>query len=163
METKINPPVPVFVPYDTLSGRDRYIACYEDAWHIAHGSLLGFRPDSCWRGAVLRAAEDPDSLAEMRVDGRFAGVLALDVRRGSFRSVGWIAFCYVVPELRGLGLGRKLIDRAGEVFRSRGRSRLRLTVAPGNPALGFYEKIGFVRVGSEAGALEDLFVMEQKL
>ena len=40
---------------------------------------------------------------------------------------------------------------------------MRLTVAPGNPALGFYERLGFVRVGSEAGALEDLYVMEQKL
>ena len=160
METEI---IPDFVPFDTLAGRARYFACYEDAWRVAHGSLRGFQPDSCWRAALLRASEDPEALSELRVDGRFAGVLALDCRRGAFRGVGWIAFCYVVPELRGRGLGRALILRAGEVFRERGRRRVRLTVAPGNPALGFYERLGFVRVGSEAGALEDLYVMEQKL
>jgi len=160
METEI---IPEFVPFDTLAGRARYIACYEDAWCAAHGSLRGFRPDSCWQAALLRSSEDPDALSELRADGRFAGVLALDCRRGAYRGVGWIAFCYVVPELRGCGLGRALIGRAGEVFRSRGRNCVRLTVAPGNPALGFYERLGFVRAGTEAGALEDLYVMEQKL
>ena len=37
------------------------------------------------------------------------------------------------------------------------------TVAPENPALGFYEKAGFTRVGTEAGALGDLLVMEWTL
>ena len=163
METKINRAAPVFVPYDTLSGRERYIACYEDAWRTAHGSLRGFQPDSCWRAALIRASEDAEALTEMRSDGRFAGLLALDVRRGGYRGIGWIALCYVVPELRGRGLGTALIERAGETFRERGRRFLRLTVAPGNPALTFYQKLGFSRVGTEAGAFEDLFVMERKL
>ena len=163
METKINPALPDFAPFDTLAGRSRYIACYEDAWRIAHGSLRGFLPDSCWTAALIRASEDRDALTEMRVDGRFSGVLALDVRRGRSGGIGWIAFCYVVPELRGKGLGKALIGRAAEIFRARGRDLLRLTVAPGNPALGFYEKLGFVRAGTEAGALEDLYVMERKL
>ena len=156
-------PTPVFVPYDTLSGRPRYIACYEDAWRIAHGSLAGFSPDTCWHAALLRASDDPDALTEMRIGGRFAGVLCLDDRRGQYRGMGWIAFCYVLPELRGQGLGRALIGHAADHFRSRGRKTMRLTVAPGNPALLFYEKTGFVRVGTEAGALEELYVMERKL
>ena len=48
-------------------------------------------------------------------------------------------------------------------FRQLGRRAMRLTVAPENPALGFYEKAGFVRVGTEAGALGDLLVMEWTL
>ena len=163
METEIFPTAVKFVPYDTLGGRDRYLACYADAWRIAHGSLSGFQPDACWRAALLRAAEDEDSLTELRADGRFAGVLCLDDRRGWSRGVGWIAFCYIVPAMRGLGLGRLLLEHAGEHFRDRGRTALRLTVAPGNPALGFYEKVGFSRVGTEPGALEDLYVMERKL
>ena len=163
METKINRTAPVFVPYDTLAGRERYIACYEDAWRIAHGSLRGFQSDPCWRAALIRAAEDPDALSEMRADGRFAGILALDVRRGSYRRTGWIAFCYVAEDLRGRGYGAAMIERAAEIFRERGRSFLRLTVAPGNPALAFYEKLGFSRVGTEAGAFEDIYLMERKL
>ena len=163
METKINRADPVFVPYDTLAGRERYIACYEDAWRIAHGSLRGFEPDSCWRAALIRAAEDPDALKEMRTDGRFAGILALDILRGRYRGTGWIAFCYVAEDLRGRGYGAALIEQAEVIFRQRGRGFLRLTVAPGKPALRFYEKLGCSRVGAEAGAFEDLCVMERKL
>ena len=39
----------------------------------------------------------------------------------------------------------------------------RAIVAPENPALGFYERAGFVRVGTETGALGDLMVMEWTL
>ena len=163
METEIFPTAPDFVPYDTLTGRDRYIACYEDAWRVAHGSLAGFQPDVCWHAALRRAADDPEALTELRSDGRFAGVLCLDDDRGRFRATGWIAFCYVVPELRGCGLGRAMLEYAAAHFRSLGRRRMRLTVAPGNPALGFYLKTGFVRVGTEPGALEDLCVMERTL
>ena len=163
MAAEINPSSCVFVPYDTVHGRETYIACYEDAWRIAHGSLAGFQADSCWYTARRRAEDDRDALSELRFDGQFAGVLCLDDRRGRFRGHGWIAFCYILPDLRGRGLGRALIRHAEEYFRARGRRVLRLTVAPGNPALQFYEKTGFACVGTEPGALEDLFVMEKKL
>ena len=138
---------PLFSPYDTLRGKARYIACYADAW----------------RGALIRAADSPEALTELRLGGRFAGVLALDDRRGKYRALGWIAFCYVAPELRGQGLGRAMIDFAADHFRRCGRRAMRLTVAPANPAVFFYEKLGFVRVGTEPGALEDLYVMELPL
>ena len=154
---------PLFSPYDTLRGKARYIACYADAWRGAHGSLAGFDAEACWRGALIRAADSPEALTELRLGGRFAGVLALDDRRGKYRALGWIAFCYVAPELRGQGLGRAMIDFAADHFRRCGRRAMRLTVAPANPAVFFYEKLGFVRVGTEPGALEDLYVMELPL
>ena len=156
-------PAPSFVPFDTLHGKDRYLSCYEDAWRVAHGSLRGFQRETCWHAALLRAADDPEALQEMRADGQFAGVLALDDRRGKFRGLGWIAFCYVTPEMRGRGLGRAMLAQAAAHFRARGRRAMRLTVAPGNPALAFYEHLGFARVGSEPGALEDLWIMERTL
>ena len=79
------------------------------------------------------------------------------------RGIGWIAFLYVVPELRGHHCGIQLVGTAAMRFRQLGRRAMRLTVAPENPALGFYEKAGFVRVGTEAGALGDLLVMEWTL
>ena len=156
-------PTPEFVPYDTIGGRERYIACYKDAWRTAHGSLEGFSEDLCWHAARVRAADSPDSLTEMRVNGKFAGVLCLDDRAGRFRRIGWVAFCYVVPELRRRGLGRAMLDHAAAHYRARGRRALHLTVAPGNPALQFYEHLGFICIGSQPGALENLFLMEKKL
>ena len=152
-----------FVPYDLETGQERYLDCYRDAWTIAHGSLAGFNENAAWDAAVSRAEADTDSLLEARTEEGFAGVLALDDRRGRILGMGWIAFCYVVPELRGYGIGTQLIRRAEEHFRALGRKRLRLTVAQGNPAREFYRRLGFVRMGWEPGALEDLLVMERRI
>ena len=152
-----------FAPYVTAGGKERYLNCYRDAWRIAHGSLAGFDPETCWRGALLRASESADALTAAWLGDTFAGVLALDDRRGAWRGHGWVAFFYIIPELRGKGYGRALLRRAEEHYRAMGRRAQRLTVAPGNPALGFYKKQGFTAVGTERGALEDIFVMEKKL
>ena len=61
------------------------------------------------------------------------------------------------------GIGRAMVEKAAERYASQGRRYLRLTVAPKNPAVGFYEKLGFRRAGTEPGALEDLYIMEKEL
>ena len=154
---------PEFVPFDTRSGRALYVRCYEDAWRTAHGSLSGFDEEACWHSALQRAGDSVDALLEMRVGGRFAGLLSLDERRGGYRRLGWIAFVYVIPELRGRGYGRALLARAEDRFASLRRRAVRLTVAPENPAAAFYKQIGYVCVGTERGALDDLYVMEKLL
>ncbi len=150
-----------FVPYDLARGRERYLSCYRDAWRGAHGSLAGFNETACSLAAADRVKRDPGSLLEVRWGDRFAGILAMDDRRE--RRAGWIAFCYVAEELRGRGIGRAVIARAEERYAAQGRRLLRRSVAPGNPALAFYEKLGFRRAGAEPGALEDLYIMEKEL
>lgn len=152
-----------FAPYDLRRGMDRYLDCYQDAWRVAHGTLAGFDPAACRRGTLLRALDDPASLTAAWLGETFAGVLAMDDRRGARRGMGWIAFFYVVPECRGRGCGGVLLDYGEDRYRRLGRRTLRLTVAPGNPAMGFYKKHGFVPVGMEPGALEELVVMEKTL
>lgn len=152
-----------FAPYDVRRGRERYLDCYRDAWRVAHGSLAGFDAEACWKGALLRAGESPDALTAAWRGRTFAGILAMDDRRGARRGLGWIAFFYVVPALRGRGYGGALLRYGEARCRARGLRGLRLTVAPGNPALGFYKNHGFVPVGTEPGALEDLVVMEKAL
>ena len=150
-----------FVPYDLADGRERYISCYREAWRGVHGSLAGLNETACWLAAADRARRFPGSLLEARWEDRFAGVLSMDDKRE--RRAGWIAFCYVVEDLRGRGIGRAMIRKAEERYAARGYRRLRLSVAPNNPAVGFYEKLGFRRVGTEPGAFEDLYVMEKEL
>ena len=133
-----------FIPYDLARGMERYLSCYRDAWRGAHGSLAGFNETACSLAAADRLKRDPGSLLEER-------------------RAGWIAFCYVAEELRGRGIGRAIIARAEERYAAQGRRFLRLSVAPGNPALAFYEKLGFRRAGAEPGALEDLYIMEKEL
>lgn len=150
-----------FGPMDLSESAARYLECYRDAWRAAHGSLAGFDEKACLRGAAERAARYPGSLLEARWEDRFAGVLAMD--DGRRWDPGWIAFCYVAEGYRRRGIGRAMIRKAAERYAAMGRQSLRLTVAPGNPALGFYEHLGFCRAGTAPGALEDLYVMELEL
>lgn len=150
-------------PYDLAAGEERYIACYRDAWRCAHGTTEGFDASACYLSARLHDAEAPGCITEALLDGEFAGILSLDERRGRERGIGWIAFLYVAPELRRCHCGIQLVGTAAIRFRQLGRRAMRLTVAPENPALGFYEKAGFTRVGTESGALGDLLVMEWTL
>ena len=150
-------------PFDLKAGQERYIACYRDAWRCAHGTTEGFDAAACCLSAQLHAAEAPGCITEALLENEFAGLLTLDERRVRERGVGWIAFLYVVPELRGHRCGIQLVGTAALRFRQLGRRVMRLTVAPENPALGFYEKAGFTRIGTETGALGELLVMEWTL
>lgn len=152
-----------YTPFDTENGKELYLRCYRDAWQTAHGSLAGFDAAACWNGALFREHEAPGSLTAAWLGEEFAGILALDEKRGARSGIGWIGFCYIVPERRGKGGGAQLIGCAVSRYRALGRRVLRLTVAPENPALGFYEALGFARVGTERGAREDLYVMEMAL
>lgn len=152
-----------YEPFDLENGRELYLACYRDAWCLAHGSLEGFDEDACWRGALLRAADSPEALLAAYRHETFTGILALDERRGRAAGKGWISFCYITPESRGIRCGIQLIGTAVARYRSLGRKSLCLTVAPSNPARGFYEHVGFTAVGTEPGAVEPLLVMEMPL
>ena len=150
-----------FVPFDLESGRERYLACYRDAWRGAHGSLAGFNETACWLAAAERGRKWPGSLLEARWEDRFAGIVAMDDRRE--KKAGWIAFLYVPEALRRRGIGRAMMEKAASRYAAMGRCSLRLSVAPANPAVAFYEKLGYRRVGTEPGALENLYVMEKEL
>jgi len=66
--------------------------------------------------------------------------------------VGFINNLYVAPEHRQRGLGRLLVEKADEWFRSRGVRRAQLTASTVNPvAIGLYEKMGYetIRVRME--------------
>lgn len=92
----------------------------------------GFVPTSTW--LICRKADEfggPHPVAT--IQGVQAGW-----RRGCIQNVG------VVPEHRGLGLGRALVLKSLAGFRERGITRVSLEVTADNrPALRLYEQLGF--------------------
>ncbi len=143
-------------PMDLEAERDLFLRCYRAAWICAHGSLLGFHEPSILEGARIRAASSPKALQKLTLGGKFGGILALDERRGRELGLCWLSFLFVEDSLRRQGLGRLLIDAAAKRARELGRKELQLCVARTNPALGFYEKLGFTVCGTEPGAIEPL-------
>ena len=56
----------------------------------------------------------------------------------------WIENLWVLPDLIGKGIGKKLFLHALELARQRGYKTLRLEADPN--AVGFYEKMGMLKV-----------------
>lgn len=75
---------------------------------------------------------------------------------------------YLLPSTQGKGYGRALIERVEQTARAASQSVLRLDVNYENPAVGFYEHLGFVKkerfntdIGN--GFLMEDWVMEKSL
>ena len=150
----------------SLSENDRevYLRCYGEAWELAHATREGFDAERTWLWALWRAGVS-DQAVRMAYfpDGRFAGILALDEKRSAADGVLWVSFLFVEGTERGTGLGRALLGAAEARARELGRSRLALCTAKMNSALRFYEHLGFLRTGTEPGALEALIVLEKEI
>jgi len=101
---------------------------------------------------VLLAGEGPDGLAVLRF-------------RPSIWSAGlecYLAELYVVPELRGRGSGRALMEEAMRVARERGADYMDLgTSEDDTAARGLYESLGFSnREGKPDGPLSLFYERE---
>lgn len=75
---------------------------------------------------------------------------------------------YMLPESQGKGVGKLLIEKASELAKENHSEKLSLNVNRFNPAIHFYEKLGFENIGSEDveignGYLMEDFMMEKKL
>lgn len=151
----------VFHPLDPSKDPDLYTRCYENTWLASHGSLQGYVPSVYLNKASVHARHDPECLVRLEFAGRFAGIIELDPDRGAEDSAGWISLIWIEPDMRGKRLGAQLIGHAVSYFRRRGRRTLRLHTADTNlQALGFYEALGFRRIGKDLGAVGELHLME---
>ena len=147
------------MPMDPDRESALFLRCYRAAWLCAHGSLLGFSESSTLEGARYRASSSPRALQKLTIGGEFAGILALDERRGRQQGYCWVSFLFVEEKFRRQGVGKYLLRAAMERGIELGRQELRLCAAKTNPAMGFYEKLGFTVCGTEPGALEPLPVL----
>jgi GNAT superfamily N-acetyltransferase len=67
---------------------------------------------------------------------------------------------YILPEVQGKGIGRLLINMIAELASQKNDTILSLNVNRDNPAIQFYEKIGFIITGEENISIGNGFVME---
>lgn len=58
---------------------------------------------------------------------------------------GWIYYLAVAPEVQGAGLGAELTHAAERRLAAAGARKVQLMVRDGNPAAGFYERLGYER------------------
>ena len=120
--------------------------------------LIGER-DWRWR----KSKHLDDDAAAAKGEGIFV-VEQDDVVRGyvtcrlDFESaIGRIPNIAVLPEARGLGLGKLLMKRALDYFRKQGMSHAKIETLDQNPVgLNFYPRMGFEEVGRQIHYLKAL-------
>lgn len=146
------------VPADAPRYRALMLEAYEkhpDAFtsSVAERAAL---PLSWWESRVAPGDAPPEVVFGALDDANLAGVAGLSFEtREKARHKATLFGTYVPPPLRGLGLGRRLVEAALAFARSRpGVKVVQLTVTEGNAAAeGLYRRSGFVRFGVEPFAV----------
>ncbi len=116
---------------------------------------LVISPDYVRRQAALvfdLVAKHNGAIFVAEVDGNFAGlVTGFVVSRDSpnhfglvFDQIGIIGDVAVDESYRGTGIGRVLVERMEQYLRGQGCDVFSLVVMAFNPAMGFYEHLGYL-------------------
>lgn len=99
-----------------------------------------------------RVEEYPDGHVMALLGSQIIGQLELQIPYGLDR--GYVNLFYVEPEWRRLGFGRRLHEFALQYFRSWEGKWVELHVSATNqPAVRFYQALGYRRVGGESGRM----------
>ena len=67
---------------------------------------------------------------------------------------------YVLPDGHRGGTGRALVEAVADIARAAGQQALRLDVNRDNPAVGFYERLGFAKVDEVVTEIGEGYVMD---
>ncbi len=129
------------------------------AWHLTYEALNepfekghGYDLQEAELQAIRQRVEAGHCLELIGVDGdRIVGLL--EVEPSSWRAAGWIWNILVDKEYRGLGIGRRFIDRATAWAAEHGLQALVAETQTNNiNACHFYAHMGFV-----AGGIDDRY------
>lgn len=149
---------------DLEAQAEAYYAARQDAWLSVHGSLRGFDGPGFLRSAREQWEWDRRAVQRAYDEDRPVGILQLAVLEGVRDGVGHIPFLYVEPDMRRKSIGVQLLGQAVSTYRAMGRRVLRLQCAPDNaPAMAFYLRYGFRKIGQVPGAVETLDLLEKEL
>ena len=115
----------------------------------AFGSTLGeslARTDEEWRSRFA-PRDGSVNVVEVDGDGDFVGMASGFLADGS-SDVAYLVGMFVIPERRGEGIGRRLVDAVETWAVELGARRLALEVNPAvSAAAQLYERCGFQRTG----------------
>ena len=142
--------------------RELYLEARREAWRSTHGESVPFDGEGFLRDAQLHLSRTPWAVTAAMAGEKVAGLLQLDPERYSGEHAGYIPFCYICPDRRGMGLGVQLIGQAVSFYRPLGRDSLLLRCAPDNSrAQHIYAKHGFRTSGEEQGSRVPLDILEK--
>jgi ribosomal-protein-alanine N-acetyltransferase len=123
---------------------DRIMAIMTEAFDPAYGEAWNRRQveDALLLGNCHALLVDASGLAA--TDGDTA--VGFSLSRAGFEEEELLLFA-VLPQYRGRGIGRSILEALTRAARSRGAARLLLEMRRGNPAERLYRDFGFITIG----------------
>lgn len=112
-------------------------------------------------GLAIREADDQSSVVVGSVTLRQGGQktkLEEDVVYKPKADEMYVEHIVVTKDVRGMGVGTKLLEWSEQKARERGANRLSLGVVKGNPAKRLYDRFGFVDVSNDGISLNSCMI-----
>ncbi|MGE6298363.1 GNAT family N-acetyltransferase [Guptibacillus hwajinpoensis] len=140
-----------YKPINITKHRKEVIKFRKDSFLVSFGDLTNFGDENVYLNWLEnKVNEFPGGFVMIEKDAEFIGQLELTVREYEGRKIGYVNLYYLVPESRGIGIGKELHKYASNYFADQNLKEFHLRVSPSNPsALRFYHKLGMEEMGLE--------------
>ncbi|WP_116128149.1 GNAT family N-acetyltransferase [Lewinella sp. IMCC34183] len=147
-------------------------------WPVTFGPILSpaqidYMLDRMYRPEALKQQLADGHVFHLLLDGEGPVAGAYTTGTVRYRPVGYVSHqlnylrdttkihkLYVLPETQGKGYGRLLVRKVEGLARRSGQKALRLDVNYQNPAIAFYERLGFEKLERYDTDIGDGFLME---
>jgi GNAT superfamily N-acetyltransferase len=126
-----------------------------DSFAVSFGKEVDLWPDKLRQLTesqyfeILRQklAKHPEAALHVLEGDRIVGQIEWHILTDD-KTCGYVSLYYLIPNRRGMGLGKYLDEFVCQKLASLGRQRAQLTVEPANvQAVAFYKKSGWIEIG----------------
>lgn len=96
----------------------------------------------------------PDGQLIIEDSGKPIGQVGFDIQEYNGKEIGYVNIFYLIPEYRGRGIGKEIIQYVEDFFTKSNVSEYHLRVSSRNEkAINLYTKIGMIKINEEDGSL----------
>lgn len=139
-----------FRTIDLEKEKDDAIRFRQDSFAVSFGDAASFDEGTYLEWLQENVMEFPSGFVFAEKDGCKVGQLELAIREYKDKKIGYVHLYYLVPEIRGRGMGKELHGYAVSFFNQHQVDEFHLRVSVTNTsAMRFYHKLGMEEAGTE--------------